>query len=80
MAVSKAAQQEEVVNDGHTAQQKNKHWVITMNDLCGTTQRVFRTAAKHAHRKLQELQRLDDKAELKKLTKQELQNLIGPQQ
>jgi hypothetical protein len=42
-----------------------------MNDLCGTTQRVFRAATKHAHRKLRELQRLDPKADLQKLTRQE---------
>jgi len=56
---------------------KGKYWVITMNDLCGNTQRVFRAATKHAHRKLCELQRLDPKADLQKLTRQEFHLLRG---
>jgi hypothetical protein len=68
------------MNNSRASQQKGKYWVITMNDLCGNTQRVFRAATKYAHRKLHELQRLDDKAELRKLTKNEFENLIGPHQ
>jgi len=67
-------------NSDFASQQKGKYWAITMNDLCGNTQRVFRAATKHAYRKLHELQRIDAKAELKKLTKTEFENLIGPQQ
>jgi hypothetical protein len=59
------------------AQQKSRYWVVTTNDLCGNTQRVFRAATKHAHRKLHELQRLDAKASLKALTRQEFHLLRG---
>jgi len=68
------------MNNSRASQQKGKYWVITMNDLCGNTQRVFRAATKYAQGKLHELQRLDDKAELRKLTKNEFENLIGPHQ
>ena len=64
-------------NSDFASQQKGKYWAITMNDLCGNTQRVFRAATKHAYRKLHELQRNDAKAELKKLTRQELHLLRG---
>jgi hypothetical protein len=68
------------MSDERASLQKGKYWVITMNDLCGNTQRVFRAATKHAHRKLRELQRLDAKADLRKLSKQEFEHLSGAQQ
>jgi hypothetical protein len=64
------------MSDGQTG----KYWRITMNDLCGKSQWIFRASTKYAHRKQHEMQRLDDKAELKKLTKIEFENFIGPQQ
>jgi hypothetical protein len=65
-----------MLSDGQTG----KYWLIIVNDLCGKSQWVFRTSTKYAYRKLRELQRIDAKAELKKLTKAEFKNLIGPQQ